>query len=442
MRAEGIVRVSRVRGREGDSFISPVEQADRITEWCQREGAVLNTIHEELDVSGGAELENRPGLTAALESLEAGNADVIVVAYFDRLFRSTKIQAQVLERIEKAGGRVFALDAGEVTGTDNGQWLQAGFLGLIADYQRRQLKGRMAESQVRAIDRGVATWDVRLPGYTKGPDGVLVPDQLAPVVRQAFLMRRDGATIAGVRDYLREHGIERSYHGVSCLLASRVYLGELRFGKLENLNAHPPIIDRDLWQAVQRTKISRGRKPKSDRLLARLGVLRCGTCGSRMTVGTVRDGNYPFYRCPPTGDCPRRQTISARIVESVVVAAVKQRIAHKRGRAQATERGQTLRANLETAQRNLDSAIRAFTGLEGETAAVERIRELTAIRDTAQQQVDHLRPDPFTNGYLDPTLDWDDMTQAARRALIKATVETVTVGPGRGPERVTVTFFE
>ena len=35
MRLDGYVRVSQVRGREGDSFISPAVQADRLRSWCQ-----------------------------------------------------------------------------------------------------------------------------------------------------------------------------------------------------------------------------------------------------------------------------------------------------------------------------------------------------------------------------------------------------------------------
>ena len=444
MRAVGLIRVSRVKGREGDRFISPSEQADRITQWCETQGTELVTIHRELDVSGGAELGKRPGLSAALASIENGEADVIVVAYFDRLFRSLKVQAEVLDRVEKAGGRVFALDAGEVTGATDGEWLHAGFLGLVSEYQRRQVKGRMAESQSRAIARGVATWDVNIPGYSKGKDGVLVPDEFAPVTRQAFEMRRDGATIAEVREFLRGHGINRSYHGVSCLLKSRVVLGELHFGKLVNLQAHEPIVDRVTWQAVQNITVPRGRKPKSTRLLARLGVLRCGTCGSRMVVATNNHSRYWVYRCPPTGDCERRQAISATIVEEVVERTVRDRIDGMEGTATPERQGREIYAARDQAQADLDAAIRAFAGVAGEAAAVERIRELTEIRDVAQANVDrfeHLR-DGLAGIRFDASLNWDRLTLDEKRALVQALVAEVTVSPGRGAERLSLTLRE
>jgi DNA invertase Pin-like site-specific DNA recombinase len=60
----------------------------------------------EIDVSGKRPLVKRPGLLRAVEMVEAGQADHIVVAYFDRLVRSLKVQLEVIERVEKAGGEI------------------------------------------------------------------------------------------------------------------------------------------------------------------------------------------------------------------------------------------------------------------------------------------------------------------------------------------------
>ena len=59
----------------------------------------------EIDVSGKLPLSKRPGLLAAIEMIEAGQADQPVVAYFDRLVRSLKVQLEVIERVEGRAGR-------------------------------------------------------------------------------------------------------------------------------------------------------------------------------------------------------------------------------------------------------------------------------------------------------------------------------------------------
>jgi DNA invertase Pin-like site-specific DNA recombinase len=114
-RAVGIIRVSKVGGRDSERFVSPDDQRQRIKALCKREGFKLVDVFEEMDVSGGAPLERRKGLREAVELIEAHRADVIVAGYFDRLVRSLKVQGDVLERVEAAGGGVLSADFGKLS---------------------------------------------------------------------------------------------------------------------------------------------------------------------------------------------------------------------------------------------------------------------------------------------------------------------------------------
>jgi site-specific DNA recombinase len=438
-RAIGIVRVSETKGRAGDSFASPDEQRDRIAAACERDHLQLVETIEELDVSGGAPLERRAGLRRAVEAVEARQAEVIVAAYFDRLVRSLRVQDELVSRVERAGGQVLAVDVGAVTNGSAGQWLSGTMLGAVSEYQRRTAAERSREAQARAMARGVAPYPNVPPGYQRGEDGVLVRDPVtAPAVAEAFRLRAGGSTVAEVREHLRGHGIERSFHGTQALLSSRVVLGELHFGDLEpNLSAHDAIVDRKLWQAVQRVRTSRGRRPKSDRLLARLGVLRCASCGSRMVVGSANHGSYPLYRCPPTGDCENRVTISAERVEGILTDAVRERLAHLEGRASAAAAARAAIAARDQAQAKLDAAIRTLAELTDEPATIETISKLQAARDAAQEKVDRSGGEGAVVT-VTTTKDWTRLSLPERRDLIRATIDRVDVAPGRGADRVAV----
>jgi DNA invertase Pin-like site-specific DNA recombinase len=445
-KAIGIVRVSQVAGREGESFASPPEQRKRIEDACERDDLKLIETIEELDVSGGTPLEERAGLRRAVEAVESGEAQVVVAAYFDRLVRSLRVQDELVSRVEKAGGQVLAVDVGAVTNGSAGQWLSGTMLGAVSEYQRRTAAERSGEAQARAVARGVAPWPDVMPGYVRAEDGKLaVERKVAPIVLRAFELRAGGATIREVREYLRGHGIERSYSATRTMLASPVYLGEIRFGKLENLSAHEPIVPRDLWRRVQRIRVSRGRYAKSERLLARLGVLVCGGCGGRMSASLSGNGNgekYPVYRCPNAGGnasvpCEVRANVTAGIVESVVVDAVRAALQDVEGRASAETNVRDAELALERAQADLDAAIRAFAGLEDETSARERLAELREERDKAQERLDRLGGRRASVA-LNAADDWDRLSVDERRGLIRATVERVTVSPGRGSDRVSV----
>jgi DNA invertase Pin-like site-specific DNA recombinase len=434
------VRVSRVGARDGERFVSPSEQAERIRSACERDGLELVEVLEELDVSGGAPLARRPGLRRAVEMVEAGEAEVVVVAFLDRLVRSVSVQAEVVGRVEAAGGGILAVDVGELTHESAGKWLSGTLLGAVAEYARRMTAERTQEAKRRAVERGVPPFPNIPPGYRQRDDGRLEPDPVtASVVAEAFRRRAAGATVMETREYLREHGVERSFHGAQALLGSRVVLGELRFGEMVNPSAHPAIVDAETWGKVQRMRSPRGRRPKSERLLARLGVLRCGSCGARMVIGsTDQNGKRHYmYRCPPVGDCTRRVTISAELVERVVVDEVKALLAGISGSASVSGSVAEAERELERAEVELDAAVRAFDGLEDVGAARERLLELRERRDAARERVDELR------AAVTPTVtvsanDWDVLTLDEQRAIIRAVVESVVVAPGRGLERITV----
>ena len=437
MRVIGVIRVSQRKGREGESFISPDDQRSRIKGACERDGFDLVAVHEEIDVSGGNPLDRRKGLRIAVEEIEAGRADVVMVGYFDRLVRDLSVQREVVDRVEAVGGRVIAVDFGVVSNKTATEWLSGTLHGAFAEYQRRVTRERAGAAQRRAIERGVPTFNLIPPGYRRGPDKRLViDDEIAPIAVEAFQLRYNGATIKEVRQFLRDHGIERSYHGVQSMLSSRIYLGEIHFGKLSNLSAHEPLIERKVWEGVQGKP--RGPRAKSKHLLSRLGLLLCGTCGARMVIGTQRQNGriYPFYRCPPVGDCPRRFTISAEIVEAAVVEAVKDALRDVHGRASVDiEVVEAERAEAE-AQAELDAAIRAFAALGNEPAAVERLAELREGRDAARARADHLRD--LHAARLLSVDDWDRLSRTERRGLITATLDRVEVGPGQGPGRLKI----
>jgi site-specific DNA recombinase len=418
--------------------VSPREQADRIASIAEREGLQLVDVIEELDVSGGTPLPKRAGLRRAVEMVEAGEASVVVVAFFDRLVRSLSVQAEVVERIEQAGGRILAVDVGEVRADTASHWLSSTMLGAVAEYHRRSTSERTADAKRRAVARGVPPFPNVPPGYRRREDRSLEPHpEQARAVADAFRLRADGATVMEVREHLRRHGIERSFHGTTSLLASRIVLGELHFGDLVNAESHPPLVDAKTWQAVQKMRSPRGRRPKSDRLLARVGVLRCGTCGARMVVGSTdqKGKRHYFYRCPPIGDCPRRVTISAEVAERTIVEAVTDLLDGMRGTASLDDGIAEAERTLDACEQELDAAVRAFSGLDDVDAARERLDELKAARDSARDRLDELQA-AAVPAVTVSVGDWDDLTLDERRALIRAVVERADVAPGRGSDHI------
>ena len=195
-------------------------------------------------------------------------------------------------------------------------------LGSVFQYFAEITGEKVTAAQARAVARGVYPHPIPV-GYARGDNGVLtVEPAAAKVVVQAFKRRDLGASLVEIQALLAENGIERALSGVASMLRSRMYLGEIHFGELHSTQAHEAIVkDRALFERVQRRTVSRGHQAKSERLLARLGVLRCGTCASRMVINSS-SGNY---RCGDTSAnrCQRRAAVKADRVEEIVLDALR-----------------------------------------------------------------------------------------------------------------------
>jgi DNA invertase Pin-like site-specific DNA recombinase len=441
-KAVGLIRVSRPK----DGFRSPEEQCERIEDLGERQDWRLVEVLDEnegnggkvRDASGAKSLAERPKLRQAVEAIEAGRVDVLAVAYADRLTWTQSVREEVLNRIEAVGGEVWSADFGRLS---NGTAVEE-FTGTSLVAARRVVLRQAAEraraAQADAVAAGIWMSPGVPVGYALGSDRRLAPDlRLAPVVREAFELRAGGARLDDVRAFLAERGIERTRAGVAQLLRNRAYLGELHFGDAErglhNVDAHLGIVDRATFERVQRVTVTKGRQAKSNELLARLGVLRCASCDARMSV-TTSNYRYRAYRCG-NPDCPTQPAISAPLVEGVVVDAVKEALADVEGRWSALQNVNAAAEELDRAQAEYEALIELLDPLE--PAAAERLATAKAKRDGAREHLDQLGG-LSASVTITAAANWDELGFDARRELIRATVERVTVARGRGPERVAV----
>jgi hypothetical protein len=136
----------------------------------------------------------------------------------------------------------------------------------------------------------------------------------------------------------------------------------------------------------------------------------------------------------PSGACTARG--GTRLVEDVVVGAVRTALADAEGRASAEAGIREAEQAAETAMKNYEAAMAALADFTDEVA-VKRLRELRAGAEAAQARADRQGGQGATVT-INGAKDWDRLTLDERRALIHATVERTVVKPGKGAKRVEV----
>ena len=153
-RAIAVVRVSAQGERPEEHFHSPDVQLASAKRWARRRRELFVAHFPEIDVSGKRPLVKRPGLLKAVEMVEAKQADHIVVAYFDRLVRSLKVQLEVIERVETAGGEIFALDHGKLTKGTAATRLSTNMMGAVFQYFAEVTGEKVTAAQARRRGHG------------------------------------------------------------------------------------------------------------------------------------------------------------------------------------------------------------------------------------------------------------------------------------------------
>jgi predicted site-specific integrase-resolvase len=387
MRNIHIARVSEVGQRQPDSLHSPTVQFKKMGEWSQARGDDVLHEWDELDVSAKLPLHRRPKLLRAIEMIEEGDADNLIFAYFDRSVRNIKVQLEIIERIERVkGAGLFVLDRGELT---NANAIDR-YINTVIGSTNQLYADITGEKVVSAQDEAVALGHYPIakipPGFERSGHTLTVVESQVPVITEVFNMRDSvpPATYREIRDYLAEHGIHRSVNGVVSMLGNRIYLGELHFGQHENLTAFLPIIDPDVFDRVQRLKAKGGRRSKSPRLLARLGVLYCGSCGGAL----IMNAGAGHYGCADNKarKCERKVSIRAERIEEVVKDAVRDYTKDARGRADAETRIREADLKVEQAQANMTAALRVFKGYENAQEARSAIDTAQVDLDTAKRE--------------------------------------------------------
>ena len=136
LRVLGLIRVS-----TEDQALGVAAQRKALGAWCSAHDAELIEVFSDVGVSGGAPLDERLGLMAAIDALTRLKAGTILVLRRDRLARDS-VSAGIAQRlIERQGAVVRSCDGMADTTGPEGALLRA-VLDALAEYERLLIKSR------------------------------------------------------------------------------------------------------------------------------------------------------------------------------------------------------------------------------------------------------------------------------------------------------------
>jgi DNA invertase Pin-like site-specific DNA recombinase len=145
----GYVRVSGMGQISGDGFH---RQGEAIDKYAQRHGLTLMAIFRDGGVSGTRELDDRDGLAALMEHIQAEGIKLVLVEKADRLARDLLVGEVILAQFRKLGVTVIAADSGTdltVTDDDPTRVMIRQILGVIAQFDKAMTVRRLRDARSR-----------------------------------------------------------------------------------------------------------------------------------------------------------------------------------------------------------------------------------------------------------------------------------------------------
>jgi site-specific DNA recombinase len=355
--------------QEFNSLDNQREAAEAHIRAQQFEGwQLIPTQYDDGGFSGGS--MERPGLQRLLDDVRAGLIDIIVVYKVDRLTRSLADFAKLVELFDAHGVSFVSVTQSFNTTTSMGR-LTLNVLLSFAQFEREVTGERIRDKIAASKKKGIWMGGNVPYGYRVENRKLLVEPQEADEIRMIFRRYLALSSVPALVSELRREGfvtrqrklasgriigvVPLTNGPLAVILKNRVYLGEINHKGKSFAGEHEPIIDRELFDAVQRTLASNTRG--SCETWRSSGAILIGRIyddrGNRMTpahankypggktggAGRVR---YRYYvSCAiPQGrrhECGSVSRVAAHEIEELVVAALRTRLANGGGKLSGVE---------------------------------------------------------------------------------------------------------
>ena len=323
-------RVSSEEQRRGTFTIPTQKKNVRI---CA-DAAEIIIVHEFEEAASGWTPGQRPAFERIKQLLvEDSTIEGVIVSKIDRMSRNITDGAYILEELKR---RIVSADEGEIDPESPDAAMKFFMLLTFAKHYSDQLSRRVRDGNKTRAESGYLLGGSRPLGYerdtTTKPSTIRQDPTRAPLIAALFeAVLQEGFTLDQARDWTIKRGL-RKRNGkhlrrsdVEYVLKNPVYCGLVRT-KYGTFNGkHDPIISRELFEAVQgHFRRDATRRSAIDSPFR--GLVKCGYCGSTMSLEEIRKPSgktYRYYKCgAPSSQC-RGQRYAEEKLSNLLGSVVK-----------------------------------------------------------------------------------------------------------------------
>ena len=323
-------------------------QRRAVQEYCSANG--IEIVAEYVDEAYSAKTSDRPGFQRMIKDSEKHGFNMVIVHKLDRFARNRKDSAVYRVVLQRNGVELRSVIE-NFDDSPESVILESLMEGL-AEYYSKNLAREVMKGMKENAYNGKHTGGYVPFGYRVTPDKrIEVNEREAEAVKELFAMILNGSSYREVSEYLTNKGFRTktgnifNKNSIYELLHNQKYIGVCIYNKrvaevdghcssrkykdksewIVNTDMYPPIVDKDVFNKVQKMMTARAvgnRSPNTVYLLK--GKVFCGLCG-KPYVGNRRisgKGQINFYyscnRPKALGRCQNR-SVKKDVLEGFVL---------------------------------------------------------------------------------------------------------------------------
>lgn len=190
--------------KEDPNGVSVPMQRERLSAYAVARGWQVTETY--VDDGASAKTLNRPSLSKLLLDAKAGRFDTLLIYRLDRLTRSVKDLADLLEYFERYKVALVSLSESIDASTAAGR-LMLNVIGSISQWERETISERTATA-LRFKKRSGFAYGPVAYGFVRRGERLEPLERELQHVREVFAMRREGMTLRAIAAALNAKGIK------------------------------------------------------------------------------------------------------------------------------------------------------------------------------------------------------------------------------------------
>lgn len=439
--------------------------------YCKANGYRIAAVYVDRAATARKDLTKRVQLMRLIADSARGHWSYVVVWKLDRFARNRNDAAMMKMRLKKNNVQLRSATE-HITDSPESILLEAVLEGM-AEFFSAELSQKVSRGMRETALKCRSVGGQCPLGY-KVKDGAILVDPLtAPIVQEAFQLYASGKPVSEICEIFNSKGYRTSKgspfnkNSFRSMFKNERYIGVYTYKDMRIENGVPAIINKELFDAVQKQIVKTREAPARSRAKIQYllsGKLFCGHCGARMNgeSGVGSNGQlYRYYTCftrKESGRCRKKplpkdyiETLVAQdamglMNEALIEEIADLAVAQSEKDIRETSRVPELTARLKELDKSIGNIITAVEKGVASDSMLERLMALEGEKKTVARQLKEeeklvYRVDRKQVVYwLRSFLIGDIQDEDFRRKLLDLLVNSVTVWDDPDGIRVTAAY--